>query len=176
MTDQRNRGRGIVWLLMSAPAAGCSAAPPEGASASATAEALGAPRSIAALLRAPAGDLPATRQTTIDGMNAAILANGRLLTPAGREIGVDAPKPFGLAVLPDGSGFATINSGLSPFSITLVKNAIAASPDVQLIKVNATFLGIAFSPDGTRFFASGGRTATSGSVIRRRARSLARSI
>src|SRR5262245_44278549 len=43
--------------------------------------------------QAPAGDRPATRETVIDGQRAAVLPNGRLLTPAGREIGVDAPKP-----------------------------------------------------------------------------------
>src|SRR5262249_28350581 len=51
---------------------------------------------------APAGERPATTKTTINGLNGAILPNGRLLTPAGVEVNVQAPKPFGLALSPDG--------------------------------------------------------------------------
>ena len=51
---------------------------------------------------APAGDRPATTNTVIDGVSAAILPNGRLVTPAGTEVNVQAPKPFGLALSPDG--------------------------------------------------------------------------
>jgi hypothetical protein len=112
--------------------------------------------SRAIFLRAPAGMRPATRHTTIDGLSAAVLPNGRLLTPAGIEIGVDAPKPFGLAVSPDGRVVATINSGASRFSITLIRDWTSSAPLVKRIPVNATFMGIAFSADGSRFFASGG--------------------
>ena len=45
---------------------------------------------------APAGDRPATANTVIDGMSAAVLPNGRLVTPAGTEVNVQAPKPVGL--------------------------------------------------------------------------------
>ena len=51
---------------------------------------------------APAGNRPATTDTVIDGVRAAILPSGRLVTPAGTEVSVQAPKPFGLAVSPDG--------------------------------------------------------------------------
>src|SRR5262245_13093922 len=51
---------------------------------------------------APAGNRPATTNTVIDGVSAAILPNGRLVTPAGVEVNVQAPKPFGLALSPDG--------------------------------------------------------------------------
>jgi DNA-binding beta-propeller fold protein YncE len=121
-----------------------------------TADALVTRGTVAANLSAPAGDLPATPSTIIDGLNAAVLGNGRLLTPAGVEIGVQAPKPFGLAVAPDEQTIATVNSGVGPFSVTLIKNATSATPSVQLIRVNATFLGITFSRDGSRFYASGG--------------------
>jgi DNA-binding beta-propeller fold protein YncE len=121
-----------------------------------TAEQLSELTSGSAFFRAPAGDLPATRHATIDGVTAAVLSNGRLLTPAGVEIPVGAPKPFGLAVTADGASLATVNSGIAPFSVTLVKNANGAAPAVTLIPVNAAFLGIAFSPDGSRFFVSGG--------------------
>src|SRR5215471_10285878 len=55
---------------------------------------------------APAGDRPATTDTVIDGVHAAILPNGRLVTPAGTEVNVQAPKPFGLALSPDGTMLA----------------------------------------------------------------------
>ena len=51
---------------------------------------------------APAGNRPATTDTVIDGVRGAILPNGRLVTPAGNEINLQAPKPFGLALSPDG--------------------------------------------------------------------------
>jgi hypothetical protein len=35
-------------------------------------------------LKPPAGDLPATRQTAVDGHRGAILPNGRLITPLAR--------------------------------------------------------------------------------------------
>src|SRR5262245_7871171 len=106
--------------------------------------------------RAPAGDRPATAATTIDGRPGAILPNGRVLTPAGVEIDVGAPKPFGLALSTDGNTAATINSGASNFSVTLIRDARAARPVVAVVPLNATFMGVAFSPDGRRFYASGG--------------------
>ena len=69
---------------------------------------------------APAGDRPATTNTMVDGMSTAVLPNGRLVTPAGIEVSVDAPKPYGLALSPDGRTLATVNSGVGPFSITLI--------------------------------------------------------
>lgn len=105
--------------------------------------------------QAPAGDLPAARDTTVDGVPGAILPNGRFLTPAGVEIDIQAPKPYGLALSPDGETLATINSGAAPFSISLVRD-LKGTPSVTRIDVNATFMGIAFAPDGQRFFASGG--------------------
>src|ERR1700752_4073906 len=56
---------------------------------------------------APAGDRPATTDTVIDGVRAAILPNGRLVTPAGTEVNGQAPKPFGLALSPDGGTLVT---------------------------------------------------------------------
>ena len=106
--------------------------------------------------QAPAGILPTTREIEIDGFNAAVLPNGRFITPVGTEASVQAPKPFGMALSPDGNTLATINSGVGPFSVTLVRNLSSNSPTVQLIPVNATFLGIIFSPDSSRFYTSGG--------------------
>ena len=92
--------------------------------------------------RAPAGDLPTTREIFIEGFRAAILPNGRFITPAGIEVNVDAPKPFGLALSPDGQTLATINSGASRFSVSLIRNADTALPAVQRVNVDATFMGV----------------------------------
>jgi len=66
-------------------------------------------RSQFASFHAPAGNQPTTLSTTIDGRSGAILPNGRFVTPAGTEVSVGAPKPFGLALSPDGQTAATIN-------------------------------------------------------------------
>lgn len=105
---------------------------------------------------APAGKLPSTRHVTIDGMDAAVISSGRLVTPVGVEVGVGAPKPFGLSLSPDGTTVATVNSGSSPFSISLIQDLASASPKVRLIRVHAAFMGVAFSADSSRFYASGG--------------------
>src|SRR5262245_14138078 len=112
--------------------------------------------SRAITLKAPAGDLPANREVLINGLRGAVLPNGRLITPAGTEVDVTAPKPYGMALSPDGNTLATINSGTVPFSITLIKNIKSSVPTVKRIDVNSTFMGIVFSNDGTRFYASGG--------------------
>lgn len=107
-------------------------------------------------LQAPAGTLPATQNVNVDGYNAAVLPNGRFVTPVGTEFSVGAPKPFGLAVSQDGNSLATINSGIGPFSITLITGLKTPNPLLNALQVNASFLGIVFSPDGSRFYASGG--------------------
>ncbi len=111
-------------------------------------------------MRAPAGSRSSTRSIRIDGFNAAILPNGRLLTPVGQEINVDAPKPFGLAVTPTGGTALTINSGASRFSLSLIKNLDGPEAErratLKRINVNATFMGVVFSPDAGRYYASGG--------------------
>src|SRR5262245_27941447 len=105
---------------------------------------------------APAGDRPATTDTVIDGVHAAVLPNGRLVTPAGTEVNVQAPKPFGMALSPDGKTIATVNSGAGPFSLTVVANVSSGAPSVKRIDLNATFMGVAFSPDSKRVYVSGG--------------------
>src|SRR5262245_50868583 len=105
---------------------------------------------------APAGDRPATTDTVIDGVRAAILPNGRLVTPAGTELNVQAPKPFGMALSPDGETLATLNSGAGPFSLTLISQLNAATPIVKRVDVNASFLGVTFSTDSRPVYPSGG--------------------
>src|SRR5262245_43966350 len=89
---------------------------------------------------APAGNRPATTNTIINGVSAAILPNGRLVTPAGVEVNVQAPKPFGLALSPDGTMLATLNSGAAPFSLTLISDIRSGAPVARRIDVNASFM------------------------------------
>ena len=105
---------------------------------------------------APAGNRPATTNTVIDGLSAAVLPNGRLVTPAGTEVSVQAPKPFGLALSPDGATLATLNSGAAPFSLTLISQLQTSAPSVKRIDVNASFMGVTFSPNSKRVYLSGG--------------------
>jgi DNA-binding beta-propeller fold protein YncE len=106
--------------------------------------------------KAPAGTLPATLHVPVDGYDAAVIPSGRFVTPVGLELPVGAPKPFGMAVSSDGSSLATVNSGIVPFSVTLVTGLTTTSPQTTLIPVNAAFLGVVFSPDGSRFYVGGG--------------------
>ena len=151
----------MLWLVAIAPAlcsAACSSAPPEPASVSAATPAdREAPSrgrdSRFVEFRAPAGDRPTTLATTLDGRSAAILPNGRFVTPAGIEVSVGAPKPFGLAVSPDDQLIATTNSGAANFSVTLIpRDGSRATP----VAIDATFMGVVFASDGQRFYASGG--------------------
>lgn len=109
-----------------------------------------------ALYKAPAGELPNARQININGFSGAVISNGRFITPLGTEVNVTAPKPFGMALASNGKTLATINSGSSRFSMTLINNLNTATPVAQRIDVNATFMGIVFSLDNTRFYGSGG--------------------
>jgi hypothetical protein len=115
----------------------------------------GSDNSQAVRFKAPAGTLPATLHVQVDGYDAAVLPNGRFVTPVGLELEVGAPKPFDLAVSSDGAGLATVNSGVGPFSATLIKGLNTPSPQTTLIPLNATFLGVIFSPDGSRFYVGG---------------------
>src|SRR5215831_15680599 len=116
----------------------------------------GAGGSKAIEFSAPAGDLPATRHLNIDGYDGAVLPNGRLITPAGREAAVNAPKPLGLALAPNGAMLATVNSGTGPFSISLIKNIHSNPPTTSVVPVSSAFMGVTFSPDSLRFYAAGG--------------------
>ena len=108
------------------------------------------------LLTAPAGTLPASMHTNIDGYDAAVLPTGRIVTPVGTEVSVGAPKPYGMALSPDGSMLATNNSGTGPFSVTLITNLGSGAPQTHVVSLHSTFQGIAYSKDASRFYASAG--------------------
>src|SRR6266478_7546972 len=113
-------------------------------------------KSNSVLLTAPAGTLPATMHTSIDGYDAAVLPTGRIITPVGTEVEVGAPKPYGLALSPDGRMLATTNKRTGPFSVTLISSINSGTPQTKLVSLHSTFQGVVFSKDGSRFYASAG--------------------
>src|SRR3989442_8605137 len=124
----------------------------------------GAPGSEADRLyfEAPAGD----RYARIDPEGETVLPNGRLLTPAGRQVPT-APHPFGLALSADGTVLVTVNGGIVPFSLTVIHNPESDAPEVLQIpartetdkrRLPSAFLGAAGGTTRRLVYASGGDT------------------
>lgn len=114
------------------------------------------------LIEAPAGTLPA--QINMNGNT--VIPNGRLLTPKGKLIQT-APHPFGLTTSRDGTIAITANSGIRPFSITIIKNIHTDHPQVMQIPkgaendegiLEACFMGLYISNDNKLVYVSGGES------------------
>jgi len=95
-----------------------------------------------------------------------ILPNGRIITPMGKQL-TTAPHPYGLVLSPDGSLAVTANSGINPFSITVLKNILGTNPEIGQIPqgaktdngvLEACFMGLAISPDNQTVYVAGGQT------------------
>ncbi len=117
-------------------------------------------------LRAPAGERP----TRIDPAGKTVLPNGRILTPLGKQVTV-APHPYGLALSPDGRLLATANSGVSPFSASVVSEIRSPQPRVAQIPPGikspdadpqSVYLGIAIAPDNRTLYLSEGNNGRVG--------------
>lgn len=113
------------------------------------------------LASAPAGN----SITAIHADSTTVIPNGRLLTPRGKQITV-APHPYGLALSPDGNIAVTANSGVRPFSISIIRDVQSANPTVQQIPpgaetdegiLAAVFMGLAISPDNKYVYVGGGQ-------------------
>jgi YVTN family beta-propeller protein len=112
------------------------------------------------IVEAPAGN----RFCTIQEAGETIIPNGRIIRAAGSQYTV-APHPYGLTLSPDGGMAVTANSGVNPFSISLIKGLnggevtveqIPDSPFTEEGVLNAVFMGLAVSADNTHLYASGG--------------------
>lgn len=110
---------------------------------------------------APAG----AQYTAINKSGVTVIPNGRLLTPVGKQITV-APHPFGLTLSPDGKTIITANSGVGPFSISIITDYNSAAPAVKQIPetlnpekglLEAVFMGLAISPDNKKVYVAGGQ-------------------
>jgi DNA-binding beta-propeller fold protein YncE len=122
------------------------------------------PAPEALLLETPAGE----RFARIDRQGETVLPIGRLLTPTGRQIDT-APHPFGLALSRDGSVLVTVNGGVAPFSLTVVRDPDSTAPRVTQIPpgdetdkrvINSAFLGAAVDTERGLIYASGGDNGT----------------
>lgn len=113
-------------------------------------------------IEAPAGQLP----TKIDKSGKTVIPNGRFITPRGIQIST-APHPYGLTLSHDGNTAITANSGIRPFSISIIKNINSGTP--QIIQVpegaknnegilEACFMGLAVSNDNQTVYVSGGES------------------
>jgi YVTN family beta-propeller protein len=115
-------------------------------------------------LEAPAGERPAR----IDPAGESVLPNGRLLTPLGRQV-TTAPHPFGLVLSADGEILITLNGGVVPFSLTVIRRPESDSPEVTQIpprtetdkrRLPSAFLGVAVDSRRGLVYASGGDLGT----------------
>jgi len=116
---------------------------------------------LQSLASAPAGD----RYTRVNREGETVLPNGRLITPLGKQILV-APHPFGLTLSPDGKTIITANSGVGPFSISIIKDFNSSAPSITQIPetldpekglLEAVFMGLAVSPNGKKVYVAGGQ-------------------
>ncbi|MFC2166835.1 bifunctional YncE family protein/alkaline phosphatase family protein [Acidobacteriota bacterium] len=107
----------------------------------------------------------ASQYTSIDRSGTTIIPNGRLLTPRGKQIEV-APHPYGLTLSPNGTVAVTANSGVEPFSISIIRDVTSENPTVQQVPpgansdkgiLAAVFMGLAISPDNQKLYIGGGQ-------------------
>ena len=113
------------------------------------------------VMSAPAGN----RFVSIDKTGETVIPNGRIVRPAGRSI-VVAPHPFGLTISPDGNTAVTANSGTSPLSITIIRDVLSETWEVQQVPpgpatdegvLASVFMGLAVSPDNRMVYVAGGQ-------------------
>ena len=112
------------------------------------------------ILSAPSGD----QYTEIKSDNTAIIPNGRIVTPIGKQIRV-APHPYGLILSPDNNILVTANSGTFPFSLSIISDLKNEKPNVSRIPekgeersgiLESVFMGLAIAPDNQTLYASSG--------------------
>ncbi len=113
------------------------------------------------LAQSPAG----SKYTQIEPAGETIIPSGRIVKPAGRQIRV-APHPFGLVLSPDGNIAVTANSGVRPFSVSIIRNVTGEDPEVQQVPegymsdegiLASVYMGLAISPDNDILYVAGGQ-------------------
>jgi DNA-binding beta-propeller fold protein YncE len=113
------------------------------------------------IVSSPSGSL----YTRITKTGKTILPNGRLITPCGKSVEV-APHPFGLTLSLDGTIAVTANSGISPISVSIIKNLKSDHPLVLQVPpgpssdegvLASVFMGLAISPDNRIVYVAGGQ-------------------
>src|SRR6478752_6215345 len=116
---------------------------------------------LVSIASAPAGN----EYTQINKDGKTVIPNGRFITPMGKQI-VVAPHPFGLTLSPDGKTIITANSGVGPFSISIIDDYNSNQPIISQIPdgvekneglLEAVFMGLAVTPDNKKVFVAGGQ-------------------
>ncbi|MGH9802649.1 MAG: beta-propeller fold lactonase family protein [Blastocatellia bacterium] len=98
---------------------------------------------------------PARKALQLPGQtaNGVLLPNGWTLTPEGKQIPV-SDLPMNMTLSNDGRYLLVTTNGNGDQTVDIID--LTAGQSVQTIKVAKSWLGIALSPDGKRFFVSGG--------------------
>ena len=113
------------------------------------------------IITAPADE----RFVSINMNGETVLPNGRIIAPVGKSI-VVAPHPYGLTLSHDGNTAITANSGVSPLSITIIRDILSDHPSVQQIPpgqatdkgvLASVFMGLAVSNDNKLVYVAGGQ-------------------
>ncbi len=81
------------------------------------------------------------------------LPTGARLDPAGKSAAI-GPLPLSLVPSPDGKYFVALLSGYRDNGVQVIDRGTGAVK--QFLRQRAAFIGVAFSPDGKRLYASGG--------------------
>ncbi len=135
-----------LWMVLGQPALTQGGSPQEASGPSS--------------LSAPAGNRP----VKIDRTGETVLPSGRLITPLGKQV-IVAPHPYGLALSPDGKTLVTVNSGIKPFSFSIITGLGTSEPQVVQIPPSpgsndddpqSVFLGAAIAPDNRTLYVSEG--------------------
>jgi DNA-binding beta-propeller fold protein YncE len=113
-----------------------------------SARTLAAAAAIGAAIAIP---MASSAQETV-GPGAALTGNGRHLEPAGRLTPVGS-FPTGGALTPDGRFYWTVDAGRGATSVRVVE--VGTGVVKQALPIPGGYVGIAFSPDGTRAYVSG---------------------
>ena len=83
-----------------------------------------------------------------------LLPNGQTITPAGAQIEVN-DRPLGIAVSPDGTQAAIATaSNFAPRALHIID--LATQAVAQTMSIGNSFVGVAYSPDGSTVYVGGG--------------------
>ncbi len=98
-------------------------------------------------------DSAAVRQRQHLTPNASLLFNGLGLAPAGQHVSI-SDLPLKMVIAPDRKAVVTVCAGFQNVGVNLV--SLDAKHERQFIELPETFNGLAFSPDGKRFYVTAG--------------------
>src|SRR5262249_56707709 len=106
---------------------------------------------------APAPNDPGTPAGP-QGDGTSITPQGWFVSPAGTQTAL-GERPFGIALSPDGKFLAVSNDGVGTQSIMVVDRAAhKVIQEIDYTGPQGVYLGIQYSPDGSKLYASAGGT------------------